>query len=333
MASRKKVIVLGSNAFCGQDFIDLLLSNPQYDVIGISRSPENPAFRLRYRGRDDLSRFRFERFDFNDEMDSLLKFLDAEKPEIIVNFAAQSEVAPSWSQPQHWYQTNCVALATMINHLNQCDYLERFVHISTPEVYGECTGVVSETTPVCPTTPYAATKAAGDLLLQLYSDQFGFPALIVRATNVYGARQQLHKLIPRSVVFLKMGRTIDLHGGGQTVKSFMHVRDASRGELAIMEHGRVGQIYHLSPLKGISVRDVVERVCDRMGADFEKATQKIEERRGQDRTYILDATMARHELSWSDSISFDEGIDEVIHWTEQNWTQIAGQSLEYIHRP
>ncbi len=332
MAGIQKVIVLGSNAFCGQDFIDLLLDDPQYEVVGISRSPENPDFRLRYRERGDLSQFRFKQFDLNDQMDPLLRFLDAEKPPVIVNFAAQSEVAPSWNRPQHWYQTNCVALAALVNHLSQSDYLERFVHISSPEVYGQCTGVVSETTPVCPTTPYAASKAAGDILLELYRDQFNFPLQIVRATNVYGARQQLFKLIPRSVIYLKMGRTIELHGGGQTVRSFMHVRDVSRGELAVMAKGRVGQIYHLSPLKGFKVRDVVERVCQRMGADFESSTQVIEERRGQDRTYILDATMARHELDWTDAIDFDEGIDEVIDWINANWDEITSHSLEYVHR-
>ena len=150
-------------------------------------------------------------------------------------------MAPSWDRPEHWFQTNCVALAELVNHLRRRDYLERYLHISSPEVYGSCLGQVIESAPLNPSTPYAASKAAADLLLATYRKQFGFPLLTVRATNVYGARQQLFKIIPRSAIYLQLDKKIELHGGGRAVKSYIHIRDVSRGELAILERGRLGQ--------------------------------------------------------------------------------------------
>ena len=112
----KKIVVLGANSFSGQDFVDLLLDSPEYEVIGISRSAERPDLFLTYRLRQDLTRYRYVQMDMNKDMPALINLLDSERPTYIVNFAAQSEVAPSWIHPEHWFQTNCVALAEMINH-------------------------------------------------------------------------------------------------------------------------------------------------------------------------------------------------------------------------
>lgn len=327
----KTVVVLGSNAFSGQDFVDLLLDQPGYNVIGISRRDELPAFRLKYKQRSDQSRFEYRRFDFNDDMEALLAFLDERQPAYIVNFAAQSEVAPSWEHPEHWYQTNCVSLARLVNHLRQRDYLERYLHVSSPEVYGSCVGTVLEDAPMNPSTPYAASKAAADALLETYRKQFGFPVLTVRATNVYGARQQLFKIIPRSVIYVKLGKTIELHGGGYAVKSYIHIRDVSRGELAILERGRIGECYHLSPPQGIAVRDVVRTICDRMGVPFDQATRSVDERPGQDAAYVIDSTKAQTELQWQAMIDLTQGIGETADWVEANWDAIAEQSLTYDH--
>ncbi|HEV2726983.1 MAG TPA: GDP-mannose 4,6-dehydratase, partial [Solirubrobacterales bacterium] len=206
-----KYCVIGSNSFSGQDFVDLLLDEPSREVIGISRSAEAPDHMLRYKQRADLSRFRFHRFDMNRDAEALLAFLDRERPDYIVNFAAQSEVAPSWEHPEHWFETNTVGLAKLVNHLRRQDWLKRYLHISSPEAYGSCVGTVTEETPDDPSTPYAASKAAADMLIGVYQKQYGFPAMYIRATNVYGARQQLFKIIPRTAIFLKRGRRIQLH--------------------------------------------------------------------------------------------------------------------------
>jgi dTDP-glucose 4,6-dehydratase len=250
---------------------------------------------------------------------------------MIVNFAAQSEVAPSWEHPEHWFQTNTVALSLLVNHLRKQKYLQRYLHVSSPEAYGTCVGNVTEDSPLNPSTPYAASKAAADYLLKTYAKQFGFPLLTVRATNVYGARQQLFKIIPRSAIYVKLGRTIELHGGGRAVKSYIHIRDVSHGEKAILERGRVGELYHLSPDQGVEVRTVVRTICDRLGKRFEGATRTVDERPGQDAAYVIDSTKARTELGWKPAITLDEGLTDVVDWVNGNWTEIASQTLEYRH--
>jgi dTDP-glucose 4,6-dehydratase len=328
----RKIVVLGANSFSGQDFVDLLLGDPHNQVIGVSRSPERSGLFLRYKTRSDLARYRYHALDMNRDMPALLALLDAEQPAFIVNFAAQSEVAPSWVHPEHWFETNTVALGRLLNHLRRPKWLERYLHISSPEVYGTCVGSVTEESPLNPSTPYAASKAAADLLLSTYYKQFGLPLVTVRATNVYGARQQLFKIIPRSVIFMKLGKTIALHGGGTAVKSYIHIRDVSRGELAMMERGRPGQIYHLSPDGGIAVREVVRLIADRLRVRFEDATTMVEERPGQDAAYVIDSTRARQELGWTPRIDIDEGLSEVVGWVEQYWDEIRQQPLEYQHK-
>jgi dTDP-glucose 4,6-dehydratase len=278
--------------------VDLLLDDPAYTVVGVSRSPERSSLARRYKLRKDLSKYRYHALDMNRDMGKILAMLDEEKPDAIVNFAAQSEVAPSWDQP---------------------------------EAYGTCVGRVTEESPLNPSTPYAASKAAADYLLKTYAKQYGFPLLTVRATNVYGARQQLFKIIPRSAIYVKLGRTIELHGGGRAVKSYIHIRDVSKGEKAILENGRIGELYHLSPDRGVAVREVVQTICNRLGTPFEKAARAVDERPGQDAAYVIDSTKARTELGWKSTIGLEEGLTDVVNWVNEYWPQIQTQTLEYKH--
>jgi len=333
MVARRKILVLGANSFSGQDFVDLLLADPENDVIGVSRSPlRGPVF-ISDRMREATDRFRYYQQDINRQMPDLLSLLDEQQPQWVVNFAAQSEVAPSWGDPDQWFQTNCVALARLVNHLSGTDHLERFLQVSSPEVYGTCVGLVDEQSPLNPSTPYAASKAAADLLLYAYHRQYGFPLLTVRATNVYGLRQQLHKIVPRSAIYMRLGRKIQLHGGGRAIKSFIHIRDVSRGELAILQHGNLGEIYHLSPDNGIAVRDAVRVVCEAMNCRFEAVTQAVDERPGQDAAYVIDSSRARQSLGWRPRIGFPDGVQEVVDWVGQYWSEIQQLPLEYVHQP
>jgi dTDP-glucose 4,6-dehydratase len=332
VSEKKKVVVLGANSFSGQDFVDLLLDNPDYQVLGVSRSPERSRAFLRYKQRLNLSAYRYCQLDLNADNAKILDLLDAEKPEYIVNFAAQSEVAPSWDRPEQWFETNTVALAKLVNHLRRRDYLRRYLHVSSPEAYGNCVGRVTEDAPLNPSTPYAASKAAADMLLSTYQKEYNFPLLTVRATNVYGARQQLFKIIPRSVIFVRLGKKIQLHGGGKAVKSYIHIRDVSRGELGILERGEIGRIYNLSPDQGVAVRDVVRTICERMGKPFEQCTEIVAERPGQDAAYVIDSSRARLKFGWAPKISLELGLTEVVDWVNGNWEEIQALPLAYQHQ-
>ena len=328
-----KHIVIGSNSFSGQDFIDLLLDDPSDEVIGISRSSEYPDYFLRYKQRENLTNYSFQKFDLNLEMPQFLEFLDTTEPQTITNFAAQSEVAQSWENPDQWFQTNCVSLARLVKHLSERDYLDRYLHISSPEVYGSCESLVTETSPVNPSTPYAASKAAADMLLKSFAEYKGFPLVTVRATNVYGARQQLFKIMMRTSIFIRLNRRIPLHGGGQAVKSYIHIRDVSKGEKVVLERGRLGEIYHLSPEKGIRVRDVVAALANAMGKRLEDVAEDVEERLGQDAVYEIDSTKVRDEFGWRPLISFEDGVQEIVAWIDKYWSQIQDAPHDYIHRP
>ena len=170
------------------------------------------------------------------------------------------------------------------------------------------------------------------MLLTTYRKQFDFPLLSVRATNVFGARQQLFKIIPRSVIYAKKGKKIELHGGGRAIKSYIHIRDVSRGEMAILERGRLGEIYHLSPDRGLEVREVVQTICRLVGKRFDEAAITVGERPGQDAAYVIDSSKARKELGWSPEVSFDQGLQEVVTWVDEYWEEISRESLNYGHK-
>jgi dTDP-glucose 4,6-dehydratase len=327
----KKVVVIGSNSFSGSDFVDLLLNEGKYEVVGVSRSEEKSALFLPYKQRD-AKHFTFYQIDLNRDLDTFERLLDQLQPEYIINFAAQSEVAPSWQFPHHWFQTNAVALTKLAQILKDKSYLNKYVHISSPEVYGNCEGFIRETAPLNPTTPYAASKAAGDLSLFTFVKNFNFPLVMIRATNVYGSHQQLFKIIPRSIIYMKQKKRIPLHGGGKAVKSYIHVRDVSQGELLAMEHGKIEEIYHLSPDAGVAVKDVVYKISERLGICFDDAVDIVGERLGQDKAYTIDSSKARSELGWKPTITLEKGLDSTVSWIENFFPDIAKQPLEYIHK-
>jgi dTDP-glucose 4,6-dehydratase len=331
MGDTMKVLVIGSNSISGSNFIDLLLDEGKYSVVGISRSPEKSELFLPYKKNKNKD-FKFFQLDLNMDMKKIIELIDSFKPDYIVNFAAQSEVAPSWENPGQWFQTNAVSITELANALKDRKFLKRYVHISSPEVYGTCVGVIKEDVKLNPSTPYAASKAAGDLSLFTYVKNFDLPLVMIRSTNVYGAHQQLFKIIPRSVIYIKSGKTIELHGGGVAIKSYIHIRDISRGELAAMEKGKNGEIYHLSLDQGIAVKDVVRIICEKMKMDFSKSTKAVAERLGQDKAYVIDSGKARKEFGWRPVISIEEGLSGVVDWVEKYWEEIKKEPLVYIHK-
>ncbi len=326
-----RILILGANAFSASDLIDLLLTERDGEIVGVSRSPEKSPIFLPHL-RHASPRYRFVQADLNHDLSKLLAVCDEFQPEAIVNFAAQSEVAPSWDHPGDWFATNCVALAQLVKPLTSRKYLQRFVQISSPEVYGSCARAITEEVAPRPSTPYAVSKAAADMLLATFHRQFQFPVVFVRATNVYGAHQQLFKIIPRTVIAAKWGRKIALHGGGVAVKSYIHIRDVSRGTLAILEQGTIGEIYHLSPGHGVRVRDVVAQIADAMGTSLENISETAPERPGQDAAYLIDSTKARGQFDWQPTIALADGIAGVVRWIANNWSEIKNLPLDYVHR-
>lgn len=328
----KKIVVIGCNSFTGGYVIDELLKKQGVKVLGIDRVQKGPAF-LPYlkRAAADKKKWEFGQYDLNKDMLALVEHVKKFQPEYVMNLAALSEVAPSWEHPDQWFETNVVALTRLINGLKDIGSLKRYCHISTPEVYGSCKGAVKEDARLNPSTPYAASKAAADLSLLTFYKNYGFPVVWTRAANVYGAHQQLFKILPRTAIFLRMGKKIQLHGGGTAVRSFIHVRDVARAYIAVMLRGQTGEIYHIAPDNTVTIRELVERMCELNGKTLDEAVEMAPARPGHDSAYILDAGKIKAELKWLPKISLDKGLGEVNSWVDQYWRQIKKESLEYVH--
>ncbi|MCG8591182.1 MAG: GDP-mannose 4,6-dehydratase [Proteobacteria bacterium] len=328
----QRFVVLGSNSFSGASFCDAVLrDDPANQVVGISRSPEpHPVF-LPYRDAPG-DRFRFYQLDLNRDLDAVLARIRSEEPECIVNFAAQGMVGESWQSPLDWFRTNTLALAGLADGLREAPFLKRFVQISTPEIYGTCRERVTESAPWSPSSPYAASKAAGELALGPYFKEFGLPLVTTRASNVYGPHQQLYRIIPRTALRVLAGRRVALHGGGEARRSYIHIRDVCRATLAIARGGRLGEVYHIAPGgRGIRIADLVARVCERLGRRFEDCVEVVGERTGQDGAYELDAGKLRRELGWEPAISLETGLDESVQWVEKNFETLQELPHDYQH--
>lgn len=335
MSDSKRLVVIGSNSFSGASFVSHCLRSG-WEVLGTSRSPEAHGVFLPYRwqcGTDELARFRFEQLDLNHDTARIVEAVADFGAPYVVNFAAQSMVAESWLHPEHWYQTNVVANVRLHEGLRRLPDLRKYVHVSTPEVYGSCSGDVREDAPFNPSTPYAASRAACDLHLQTFIRQHDFPAVFTRAANVYGAGQQLYRIVPRTLLFLALGKKLQLHGGGRSVRSFIHIDDVSDGTLRAALKGTPGDVFHLSTKRTISIRDLVGLMCSQAGVAFGDFAEVVADRPGKDSAYLLDSTLARERLGWQDRVSLEEGIASTGAWITENLEVLKQQPLDYIHKP
>jgi dTDP-glucose 4,6-dehydratase len=327
----ERVLVIGSNSFSGSSFTAWLLGQG-HEVLGVSRSPEpHPVF-LPYRWGGKDAGFRFLQIDLNHDLDRLETLVRREKPARVVNFAAQSMVGESWKNPDHWMMTNVVSAVRLHERLRHMDFLERYVHVTTPEVYGSTEGFIKESAPFSPSTPYAVSRVAGDMSLRTYHEAYGFPAVFTRAANVYGPGQQLYRIVPRTILFILTGRKLELHGGGHSRRSFIHMNDVSDATWRIATRAPAGETYHISTNEIVTIRQLVERICEKLGARFEDSVQIVGERLGKDAAYLLDSAKLRESLGWRDQVSLDAGLDECIQWVKANQADLEKQPQSYMHK-
>lgn len=327
---KENIVVIGSNSFSGAHFVNYALAEGA-EVIGMSRSPEPNAVFLPYKNRQNAT-FQFCQLNLNHDLEQLMKIIQNFQPEYVVNFAAQSMVGESWQHPEHWFQTNTVATVKLHDLLRRSEFLKKYVHISTPEVYGSCEGLVQENTNYNPSTPYAVSRAAADMSLKTFFDAYDFPVVFTRAANVYGPGQQLYRIIPRAILYFMLGKKLQLHGGGHSVRSFIHIRDVADGTLRAAQMGNPGEIYHLSTTRNISIRALVQMIAEQVELSFEDNIEDVGERMGKDAAYLLDSAKARKALGWKDQISLEQGIEETIGWVRDNLDELKRQPFGYIHK-
>jgi dTDP-glucose 4,6-dehydratase len=327
------IFVLGSNSFSGAHFVAHCL-RLGHNVVGVSRSPEPHTVFLPFRTENGLSgTFTFHQLDLNLHSQQLFNLIQQVKPTFFVNFAAQSMVAESWENPEHWMMTNVVGTVRLHEQLRTCRFIKTYVHISTPEVYGTCEGLVPEHINCNPSTPYAVSRAAADMSLMSYFRRYNFPVVFTRAANVFGPGQQLYRIIPRTILSFLTGQKLPLHGGGHSVRSFIHIGDVCDGTYHAMQLGKHGNVYHLSTTRNISIRGVVEMLAERLNISFEDAVTITDDRPGKDAAYLLDSSKARTELAWEPRTTLEDGLDETIQWVRENIEILKQLPIDYIHKP
>jgi dTDP-glucose 4,6-dehydratase len=306
-----------------------------HEVVGVSRSDElNPVFLPYHWGpAERLKKFSFLRMDLNEKAEEIGRLAREQNLAWVANFAAQSMVAESWLTPVHWYQTNVVANVRLHEELRKWDGLKKYLHVTTPEVYGSCSGVVREDAPFNPSTPYAASRAACDLHLMTFFKRYNFPVVFTRAANVYGPGQQLYRIVPRAALFSRLQKKLPLHGGGHSTRAFIHGKDVATASLAILDRGQSGQVYHLSTDRFIAIRDLVAMIAQKTGSSFEKLAEVTEDRPGKDAAYLLDSTRAKQDLKWTPKVDLESGTDSVIRWIDQNLATLRTLPDHYIHKP
>jgi dTDP-glucose 4,6-dehydratase len=326
-------LVLASNSFAGSAYVAHALRLGQ-DVVGVSRSPEPSALFLPYRSltHGEQARFRFVQADLNHDLEKVFRLLDEVKPDVVVDFAGQGMVAESWAAPAEWYQTNILAKAHLHSYLRQKTWLKRYVRISTPEVYGSCDTLITENAPYRPSTPYAVSHAATDMSLKALHDHQGLPVLIGRFANFFGEHQQLYRIVPKTILSVLTGKRLPLHGGGKAVRAFIHADDTASAIEAMIAAGETGEIYHFSTARFVSIRAVVELICDKLGVAFDDAVEISPDRLGKDQAYLMDASKARSALGWNERVSLETGLDRTIAWIKTNLDELARLPWTYSHK-
>src|SRR6201987_5094205 len=302
----KTYAILGGGGSFGIHAASYLLDHAHpKKVIGIGRAPLRPEpFSLKIDKREG---YQYHARHVTYGLDLLLELLDKEKPDIIVNFAAQGEGAVSWKHSWRFFETNSMALARLAEELMKRDYLERFIQIGTSELYGAVDHPAREDDPIRPSSPYAASKAAFDLYLVSVNRFLKFPMNIIRPSNAYCPGQLLHRVVPKAVICGLKGEKLPLHGGGRAEKSSIHARDLGRAIHMVVEKAPLGTGYNAGPPGPTSIRRVVELTAQALGMPFEALCEVTGDRLGQDARYWLDSSAIKKDVGWEPQIGWGEG--------------------------
>ena len=328
---KKKFLVLGSNSFSGSNFINFLL-NKKCKVVGVSRSSEYKKIYLPYKNSSSLKTFKFYKIDINTDLVKLKSLVNNFKPDYVVNYIAQGMVAQSWLFPEDWYNTNVVAQVRLYRELSRFKFIKKFIHVTTPEVYGSTKDQIKENFKFNPSTPYAISRAATDLHLMKYFENFKLPIIFTRTSNVYGPHQQLYRIIPKTLLFSKLKKKVNLHGGGKSKRSFIFVDDASTATYLISLRGKIGNTYHISTNKIISIKDLVKKISKITRKKFSNLVNISKERIGKDNYYILNSTKISRELNWKPKIDIETGLKKTQDWIDNNFKILKKEKTNYIHK-
>lgn len=325
------LIVTGGAGFIGANFVYYeLRTHPEdrivcYDV-------------LTYAGNiatlDEAKRspnFTFVRGDIADRA-AVYALFEREKPDVVINFAAESHVDRSIENPEIFLQTNIIGTSILLDACRKYG-ITRYHQVSTDEVYGDLPLdrpdlFFTEETPLHTSSPYSSSKAGADLLVQAYARTYGIPVSISRCSNNYGAFQFPEKLIPLMIIRALRGEKLPVYGDGLNVRDWLHVDDHCAAIDAIVRRGNAGEIYNVGGHNERSNIDVVRTILRLLGKG-EELISYVEDRKGHDRRYAIDPAKIGRDLGWQPETSFEDGIRSTIRWYEEHqewWEDIVSGS-------
>lgn len=329
--SNRRFLIIGSNSFSGSNFVKYLQTLGE-QVALISRSQEPVLPFAPYRWGSSKRDVEFHQIDIDYDLPQIEQVVKRFRPTHVINYAALAMVAESWDHPVEYYQTNLLSQIGLHEIFRRSPGLQKFVQVSTPEVYGSTPAWISESFSHSPSTPYAASRAACDLHLLNYMKQYDFPVVFTRASNVYGPGQQLYRLIPRALFSsrLEIGcEKMFLDGGGTSERGFVYIDDLNSATYHVAIDGRVGEIYHIATGEIYSIREVVERVAELRKISLDTFTNFGPERPGKDLAYRLKSEKIRMELGWCEEVSLKQGIENTAEWMEEYLPQLTSQPRKY----
>ncbi|MDD3435608.1 MAG: dTDP-glucose 4,6-dehydratase [Candidatus Gastranaerophilales bacterium] len=317
----KRLLVTGGAGFIGSCFVRHILNKyPDYKVINLDA--------LTYAGNienlDDVKDNPNYTFIHGNICDKRLVRELVSQADWVVNFAAESHVDRSITEPEIFIETN---VQGTLNLLQACKEIgiEKYLQVSTDEVYGSLgkTGYFTETTPIQPNSPYSASKAGADLLVRAYYETYKLPVLITRCSNNYGPYQYPEKLIPFFVLLLLKGEKVPVYGDGLNVRDWLYVYDHCEAIDTVLHKGKIGEVYNIGGHNEKTNMEITKLILVAMGKD-ESSIKYVEDRLGHDKRYAIDNTKIQTELGWQPSVTFEEGIKLTIEWYLANQRWIKG---------
>lgn len=329
------LLVTGGCGFIGSNFVRLQLwTHPDQKIVNLDKltyagNPENLA------DVSDDPRYTFHHGDICDRefVDRVLK---EHKPELVVNFAAESHVDRSILDSGPFVQTNIVGTQVLMDACRAVG-VQKYLQVSTDEVYGSlgAEGFFTEETPLAPNSPYSASKAAADLLVRGYVHTFGFPAVITRCSNNYGPYQFPEKLIPLFISNAMNDQALPVYGTGENVRDWIHVLDHARGIDAALRKGRVGEVYNFGGHSEVRNIDLTLTLLELLGKP-QTLIKYVADRPGHDLRYAIDCSKAETELGWKPQHNFRDGLRETIDWYLANTAWIdrikSGEYRKYYEQ-
>ncbi|MGD0182781.1 MAG: dTDP-glucose 4,6-dehydratase [Terriglobales bacterium] len=323
-----KIFVTGGAGFIGSNFINHVLGLSQgYSIVNYDK--------LTYAGNlanlesvADHPQYTFIKGDICDPA-SVEAAMDG--CQTVVHFAAESHVDRSIYEPAPVIETNVTGTFVLLQIARKLN-IKKFVHVSTDEVYGDMApgAFADENSPLQPSSPYSASKASSDLIVRSYVRTFAFPAVITRASNNYGPFQFPEKFLPLMITNALDGKPLPIYGDGKQERDWLHVTDHCRGILAVLERGRIGEVYNIGGLDVLENLTMARRLLQATGKT-ESLLSYVKDRPGHDRRYALTCDKIERELGWKPSISLEDGLRQTIDWYRANTKWMAGvRDGEYL---